>query len=176
MLTLCRQGCSVPADCAIANSASYRAENFACENGACVYTGCKGDAECNADNPGYVCRPVLGSMIQGCLKPCVTPADCSLGVPVWDADNNTCDDGACVYHGCNTDAECDATYPGRVCRPDGTGTKSCWQPCTAAAECTTTDPAFDADNYPCTDGLCRYLGCHNDAECARPPPTLFVCR
>lgn len=41
-----------------------------------------------------------------CINPCETAADCDSGVPWADADNFECDDGLCIYLGCNSNAEC----------------------------------------------------------------------
>ena len=122
-----------------------------------------------------VCRSIPGTQVLGCVEPCSVPADCSLDVPAWDADNYTCDNGGCTYHGCNTDAECEAMYPGRVCRRNGTGNGDCWETCTTAADCPLSGASFDEDNFTCTGGLCTYIGCHNDAECENPA-IAFVCR
>jgi hypothetical protein len=35
--------------------------------------------------------------------------------------------------------------------------------------------AFDADNFACRGGLCTYLGCNSDAECASQVAG-YVCR
>jgi hypothetical protein len=49
--------------------------------------------------------------------------------------------------------------------------------CQTAADCKTDSGAYDADNYACDSGKCRYLGCANDAECATTfgSPS-YVCR
>lgn len=54
---LCVQACQSSADCEL-DTAAYAAENFACTDGACVYGGCKDDAECaiSQNNPDAVCR------------------------------------------------------------------------------------------------------------------------
>lgn len=39
------------------------------------------------------------------------------------------------------------------------------------------EPAFDADNYECSGGVCRYLGCNADGECAATfSDARYVCR
>jgi hypothetical protein len=174
---LCRPVCSSPADCATPNSPAYDADNYTCQNGACIYAGCLSDAECNAQTPGWLCRllPLVGT--KACVKACGTPADCAASSgATYDADNYTCDSGGCTHHGCNNDAECNQDYPGRVCRPDGTGEKSCYPTCTTVQDCASSGgAAYDADNYACVSGLCNYLGCQSDAECASPTAT-YVCR
>ena len=37
--------------------------------------------------------------------------------------------------------------------------------CATAADCDAQLLAYDADNYSCTDGVCIYSGCNNDADC-----------
>ncbi len=41
----------------------------------------------------------------------------------------------------------------------------CQMTCSSASDCAQTGAAFDADNYACEGGLCRYQGCNSDAEC-----------
>jgi hypothetical protein len=54
---VCNFTCGAPADCVMNGSTSINdADNFACENGFCVNLGCLSDAECEALNPGTVCR------------------------------------------------------------------------------------------------------------------------
>ncbi|MEM9493566.1 MAG: hypothetical protein AAGC55_30740, partial [Myxococcota bacterium] len=43
---------------------------------------------------------------------------------------------------------------------------ACFLSCITAAECSQGTPAFDADNYQCQGGVCRYIGCVSDDECA----------
>ena len=171
----CSPGCTSAANCAIPNAPANDADNYACQNGACVYTGCLSDSECSSQNPGTVCRLLAPINIKNCIKSCKVPADCAQTAATYDADNYTCDSGACVYHGCNNDAECNKDYPGRVCRSEGTGDKSCYQTCTVAKDCALSGPAFDADNFACQGGICTYLGCNSDAECAAQVAT-YVCR
>jgi len=78
-----------------------------------VYTGCNSDAECQSLGK-YVCRDFSGLSI--CALSCITTADCDYGGgAAYDADNYKCDAGACVYTGCNSDAEC-KTLGNYVCR------------------------------------------------------------
>jgi hypothetical protein len=171
----CKEACSVPADCSNSGVPWNGVDNYACENGACVYTGCNNEAECLALAADYVCRAYPGNPYAGCVKACSVPEDCSMGVSGYDADNYSCDNGGCMYRGCNTDEECDETFPGRVCRRDSTGYGSCWETCSTAADCVLTGAAQDEDNFTCSGGLCTYIGCHNDAEC-NGSSAVFVCR
>ncbi len=98
----CVQSCSVPADCS--NGFAYMDEdNYACEAGSCVYLGCNSDAECT-EIGDYVCHSTGG--FSSCLASCQASADCAMDALYADADNYSCEDNACVYTGCNSDAEC----------------------------------------------------------------------
>jgi hypothetical protein len=50
--------CNQAADCAAAGVPAYDASHYACDNGACTYTGCHSDAECKAlvNKDAYACR------------------------------------------------------------------------------------------------------------------------
>jgi hypothetical protein len=104
-----------------------------------------------------------------CYGGCVTAADCGYGLAVNDADNYECRGGACVYTGCNSTAECVATY---MSDDYGCGTvpgypaPMCLHTCVTPGDCATASAAYDADNYRCTGGLCEYIGCRSDPECA----------
>ena len=100
-----------------------------------------------------------------CVQSCTSNADCELGSQAFDADNYDCNEGACTYTGCNSDAECESWIPGYVCVGDATGMASCLQGCTTNADCDLGVAAYDADNYECTSGGCTYSGCNSDAEC-----------
>ncbi|HEX6767349.1 MAG TPA: hypothetical protein VF103_17745 [Polyangiaceae bacterium] len=172
---MCQQACSTAADCAT-DVAWNDLDNHACVNGACVYTGCNNLDECTSLAPTYVCQAYPGNPIKGCIPGCSVSADCSLGIPAYDADNYTCDNGGCIYRGCNNDMECDALIAGRVCRRDASGYGSCWEPCLSASDCILNGAAYDEDNFTCTGGLCTYVGCHSDAECNGTGPAVYVCR
>lgn len=103
----CTLGCNTPDDCVIGNGAAYDADNYQCDNGACVYSGCKSDEECDALGSNLVCRDSGG--IKYCLLACNTLSDCILGEGAHrDADNFSCNDGVCQYLGCHSDRECSA--------------------------------------------------------------------
>lgn len=110
----CALACATAADCD-QGSAPFDADNYACEGGACVYTGCNSDQECEALVGDYICASIGGS-IDVCAVACASAADCDLGQAAHDADNYSCEGGACVYTGCNSDRECAQTQPGYVCR------------------------------------------------------------
>jgi hypothetical protein len=105
--------------------------------------------------------------MSACVKGCSAPADCSLASPAYDADNWRCEGGGCRYTGCNNDAECAGSFPNMnmACAAIPSGIRVCLSRCTTAADCAMSLPAYDADNYRCDNGVCAYLGCHDDAEC-----------
>ncbi len=113
----CVPSCSVPSDCPhpAVSDARFDADNYACQGGACIYTGCSGDGECQqslaATGLSWVCRD-LGNGYKGCASQCTTPADCVYldGNVLFDADNYECVDGLCRHLGCQADAECAAAY------------------------------------------------------------------
>ncbi len=51
----CWPTCTTPADCATA-SAPYDADNYACDDGVCQWTGCNSTGECMSVDPDWVCR------------------------------------------------------------------------------------------------------------------------
>ncbi len=175
MPTVCRAGCTTAADCVQGGGTltAYDADNYACESGVCRYTGCRSDTECLA-MPGSAQRCVASwGGVPVCQLGCAAPVDCVQGggaLPAYDADNYACESGACRYLGCRSDDEC-AAIPSRmgyVCRDPGTGTTVCVPGCASPTDCVSGSglPAYDADNYACEAGACRYTGCRDDAECA----------
>jgi hypothetical protein len=101
-----------------------------------------------------------------CLYACSTPADCDTGGgDPFTADNYECTGGGCIYTGCNSDSECQAIGD-YVCRDFGAGVATCVLACAAPADCDIGGgEPFTAENYECSDGGCRYLGCTSDTEC-----------
>lgn len=127
-LSQCVDTCATSADCG-SGTAAFDGDNYECVSGVCSYTGCRDDAECAATfaSSRYVCRratlPDTGIPIptaeRNCVLGCASASDCALSAGAFDADNYTCNaDGACVYVGCNDDAECRASFMAEryVCR------------------------------------------------------------
>lgn len=126
-LRQCVRTCGAPADCATP-SAAYDADNYACVAGLCEYRGCNDDAECASTfaDARYVCRRAqppdtglpLPTAERNCVLGCATASDCSTASAAFDADNYACVETACVYRGCNDDAECAASFSSSayVCR------------------------------------------------------------
>jgi len=158
---LCQPACGAAADCDL-GSAPYDSDNYTCSAGYCHYTGCNGDGECQTLG-NFVCRDT-GYGVLMCIGACGTTADCSTGQAPYDADNYACTDGYCHYTGCNSDTECQA-LGNYVCRDLGWGPPLCIMACGVAADCSTGQLPYDADNYACTDGYCSYTGCNSDTEC-----------
>ena len=139
----------------------------------------KPDTDGNSEDPQQNDEPAAEKF---CQYACETDSDC---VPagsnaITDADNYNCDNGRCVYLGCLSDAECDEIYEavtaatGRVyrCNKNGAyGYPECTPVCSEDADCdlygqgSSTQYAYDFDNYKCESGLCVYTGCLSDAEC-----------
>jgi hypothetical protein len=113
----CVYACTSPADCSTQPAGGvWDADNYACQNGGCVYIGCNDDAECAATYPGWVCRSGDGTSMKWCFPTCSTVADCPVNGPANDADNTVCRNGLCFSTGCNSDAECSASGGSYVCR------------------------------------------------------------
>ena len=91
----CTQSCNTAADCDLGSSA-YDSDNYDCVSGACEWTGCNSDAECEATMSGWVCTTAL-SGLDYCAMGCNTAADCDLGSAPYDADNYECVSGACEW-------------------------------------------------------------------------------
>lgn len=127
-LSQCVDTCTTAAECG-SGTAAFDADNYECVSGACEYRGCRDDAECAAtfSSSRYVCRraslPDTGIPIptaeRNCVLGCTSASDCATSGGAFDADNYTCNgEGACVYTGCNDDAECRASFMAEryVCR------------------------------------------------------------
>lgn len=186
-LPFCQLGCATSSDCTTP-SAAFDADNYACEETRCRYTGCNDDAECQSTfmNSDYLCREVSG--LNTCVEGCAVEADCGTASAAFDADNYRCSAGHCEYQGCNDDAECASTFLDAryVCRdvdppdrglPIPVALRNCVLGCSVASDCSTSSAAFDADNYECRESACRYTGCNDDAECAGSfSDARYVCR
>jgi hypothetical protein len=92
----CLSSCSDAADCDL-GIGPYIAENYECDAGACVFTGCSSDAQCQVFGD-QVCVAELELPV--CLESCETVDDCGTGQPAFDADNYVCENQVCVYQGC----------------------------------------------------------------------------
>lgn len=126
-LRTCVETCDAAGECG-SGTAAFDGDNYACTGGVCQYTGCRDDAECAAtfSSDRYACRraslPDTGlpipSATMNCVLRCTTRADCTTASAAFDADNYECSGDACVYTGCNADAECASSFSSTryVCR------------------------------------------------------------
>jgi|GEM_PF-1966914 len=144
-----------------------------CHDRYCGDDGCGGSCgECGAYQSCSEARCV--STIRYCTAPCTTVSDCVADDPPagYDTANFTCTGGACRYTGCVSDTDCavvNSTLGTGTCEPVGAGLDLCVASCSTPSDCTALSgvPAFDADNYLCEGGHCRYQGCNTDSECAQ---------
>jgi hypothetical protein len=150
------------------------ANNWECTGaGACAFTG-----SCTSQSGSYTCPTsvsgnVCDSDTDECVQ-CVNAVDCGAN---QDCVENkcvttchvkedcpffyTCDDGACVETGCETDRECVAwTYNALATCDADSG--DCTEPCQTDAEC---DSAFNYSFRACVEGTCQDVGCDTDEEC-----------
>lgn len=161
----CEWACTTPEDCA-QPSPSVDADNYACTDGACVYLGCKSDAECEVLG-NFKCEAI--GEIPICIQQCESAAECIS--PSADA----CIEGRCQSLGCASDDECLAGGTQGVCEIDTeTNSGLCTYLCDTVADCDFGVAHLDADNFVCEAGVCEYLGCNSDEECAASGD--FVCR
>ena len=110
LVPICLTTCTSVDDCYTEDSPpQYDADNYQCDDGVCVYTGCISDWECEQSGD-YSCvyYEVTDTML--CQYACENVADCDLGTEAFDSDNYDCVDGACLWTGCNTTEECTMTY------------------------------------------------------------------
>lgn len=116
-LATCWPTCSAPADCATPQSPILDTDNYACDGGKCRWTGCNSTTECTTayQSPDWRCEARAGSDLASCWPTCAVAADCATASPAYDADNYACEDGVCVYTGCNSTTECASIGPDYVC-------------------------------------------------------------
>lgn len=181
-MPVCVASCGTAADCGAGPAGSIGdADNYSCDAGACVWTGCNSTAECVTAYgvTTVTCAAAFGSPTPTCWPTCATAADCgNAASPIAGEDNYACDGGMCRWTGCNDTAECTSAYQSsayRCAARAGQTTKNCWHTCTTPADCTVASGPYDADNYACDDGLCAWTGCNSTAECATVDPD-WICR
>lgn len=109
--SLCVKECTSVSDCVGGGAAGAEDEdNYACDDGACRYLGCRDHDECVVSlGPGARC--VDEPLRPYCSRGCEEPADCVIegASPSYDEDNFECRGGACVHIGCVDDEECAAS-------------------------------------------------------------------
>lgn len=106
----------------------------------------------------------------GCGDPRSTP----------DRDASTTMDAAMSSDGGTNGRDAGSPRDGAIAPTDGgSGPRIavCQLGCVTTSDCVTASPAFDADNYRCESGACRYTGCVSDAECRSTfSNDRYVCR
>jgi hypothetical protein len=114
-----------------------------------------------------------GGHVAQCHPTCSTAADCAVpGSPLESASHFACTGGTCVWQGCQSDSECNASAPmgapHLVCRTGpGAPMPSCVPSCTTAADCAESGSALTAaSHWACTSGVCEWQGCQSTSECA----------
>ena len=115
-----------------------------------------------------------------CLAACSAASECAQASPLFDVDNYDCDDGTCRWTGCNSTGECTEAYanPNYTCREIAPLTfASCYPTCSTAADCAITGGGvlYDADNYACESGACRWTGCNSTGECQAGIGANYTC-
>lgn len=175
----CQYACTTASDCLTGGtSAIYDEDNFKCENGKCIYLGCLSDAECDevygavteATGRVYRCNKNGAYGYPECTPTCSNAADCNLYGDgstqyAYDLDNNKCESGLCVYTGCLSDAECQATTYSDLykCLPQeyaGKTLKICTVTCQTADDCPNS-------LYECKGSRCVMKSCESDEWCRK---------
>lgn len=186
----CAQKCSSSANCVSGSvTAINDADNYKCDNGACVYTGCNNDGECaevySGTGKNYKCNKNGSYGYSECTPECTTSDDChyyaqgSTENP-FDSDNYECLSGLCVYKGCNNDSECSTIYGSADygCREFNYVTvtmSNCTDLCTTAADCVTDGSNYTEDNYECINSACVIKQCESDQFCSDTMGSDYTC-
>lgn len=176
----CQYACTTASDCVtVGTNAVYDEDNFKCENGRCIYLGCLSDAECDevygavteATGRVYRCNKNGAYGYPECTPTCSNAADCNLYGEgstqyAYDLDNNKCENGYCVFTGCLSDAECEATTYSDLykCLPQeysGKTLKICTVACQSDGDCS------DSGLYECKNSQCVAKSCESDEWCRK---------
>lgn len=145
---------------------------FTCTDDRCVAdTGCTADSQCAVSKPFCTmgvcgeCRTKDDCKDEDCIDghcgpACTSDTQCGL----FEA----CQTGKCVYVGCRSDRECvlKASSANSAQGQDPRLSKcsvegnlgTCVFPCEIDAQCAATEVCFE--------GVCKYIGCERDSECA----------
>lgn len=176
----CFPACSNANDCSL-GTPLQDADNYSCTSGVCEWQGCNSTQECLDTfrvSSGFVCSSAVNGL-PNCLESCADASDCEKPSPIYGPGHWSCRSSACVWTGCLSDQECtDAFSDLRYGCDPSTMPRTCVLRCTAPSDCTQPGSSlFDADNYACTGGFCRWTGCNSDSECrAGFNDTRYVCR
>ena len=183
----CQYACATASDCVQGSASAINDEdNYKCENRKCVYLGCLSDAECDEVYPHgrvYRCNKNGAYGYPECTPVCSNAEDCNLYGEgstqyAYDLDNNKCENGFCVYTGCNSDAECEvSTYSSdyKCIEQDYSGKtlKICIIPCKTAADC--ANSVYPEEYYECRNSQCIAKSCESDEWCAENINPKFSC-
>ena len=188
----CQYACTTASDCVQGSASAINDEdNYRCENRKCVYLGCLGDSECDeiygavtaATGRVYRCNKNGSYGYPECTPVCSNAEDCNLYGEgstqyAYDLDNNKCENGFCVYTGCNSDAECEvSTYSSdyKCIEQDYSGKtlKICIIPCKTAADC--ANSVYPEEYYECRNSQCIAKSCESDEWCKEYVNSNFSC-
>ena len=115
----CVPSCSSNLDCSlVAAGTLYDTDNYECAEGACVFTGCNTDSECQeAQGQSFLCVDPFNIGQKSCYQSCASSNACGNpdAGPAYDANNYQCNNGLCIYSGCISDDECAETFDAMVC-------------------------------------------------------------
>lgn len=189
----CQYACETALDCVQGSASAINDEdNYKCENHKCVYLGCLNDAECEevyesvtaATGTVYRCNKNGAYGYPECTPACSSAADCNnlceAGTTqyAYDLDNYKCESGLCVYTGCNSDSECEATmsssdYKCLTQEYSGKTLNVCNLPCETAADC--GNMVYPEEVYLCENRQCKMKSCESDEWCAENINSKFSC-
>ena len=189
----CQYACTTVSDCIQGESnATNDEDNYKCENHKCVYLGCLSDTECDevygavteATGRVYRCNPNGAYGYPECTPACSSAADCNNLCEAgsmqyaYDLDNYKCESGLCVYTGCNSDSECEATmsssdYKCLTQEYSGKTLNICNIPCETAADC--GNMVYSEEIYICENRQCKMKNCESDEWCAENINSNFSC-
>jgi len=122
----------------------------------------------NFGNDSDIAIPV----VNYCAEKCETAVDCITenATAMVDENNYRCSVGFCEFLGCLSDKECEETFQSELygCDKGSSGIPTCVLKCSGVSDCinSSSQPLYDADNYLCSEGYCRWNGCNSDEECA----------
>lgn len=166
-LQFCAVACVADDDCNPAGGATQR-----CDDGGCVYLGCRSDADCR---PGFSCgASQFTAGLRDCFPACDVDGDC--GDVYGTFGPSRCVDSQCRGVGCADDAECAARLGAAyTCEPQAVGPEACTLVCDVDADCVEGLTGFAFD-LVCTDGRCSVEPCEVDADCPEAFGRDEVCR
>lgn len=89
----CIDACKIDEDCGVFEACNTK-------TGLCAYSGCKSDRECIllTENADSVCEKQGKAEFPSCIVPCEKNSECG--------ELNVCQDGQCVYLGCEKNTDC----------------------------------------------------------------------